>query len=97
MSVVDTNTYDTPPLTGFYSYTDTLKGVYYGPGCVKTAIPKLLKTLGVKKALIVTGKSLHQKVCCEIVTQSNHLSVIFHFLYDCTHIPFAFHYGCESL
>jgi len=48
-------------LTGFYSYTDTLKGVYYGPGSLKTALPKLLSILGAKKALVVTGKSLHEK------------------------------------
>ncbi|PPQ63487.1 hypothetical protein CVT24_005144 [Panaeolus cyanescens] len=48
-------------LHGFYSWTDTLKGVYYGPGSVKTALPKLLATLSVKKALIVTGKSLNTK------------------------------------
>lgn len=52
---------DASPVEGFYSWTDTLKGVYYGPGCVKTALPKLLQVLGVKKALIVTGRSLHEK------------------------------------
>ncbi|KAF9529394.1 alcohol dehydrogenase IV [Crepidotus variabilis] len=61
MSSMDTSVYNTSALSGSYSYTDTLKGVHYGPGCVKTALPKLLKTLGVKKALIVTGKSLAQK------------------------------------
>lgn len=61
MSTLD----ETPPsdsLSGFYGWTDTLKGVYYGPGSVKTALPALLETLGVKKALIVTGRSLHEKV-----------------------------------
>ena len=48
-------------LSGFYGYTDTLKGVFYGPGSVKTALPKLLDILGAKKALIVTGKSLFHK------------------------------------
>lgn len=60
MSTLD----ETPPsdsLSGFYGWTDTLKGVYYGPGSVKTALPALLETLGVKKALIVTGRSLHEK------------------------------------
>ncbi|TFK22557.1 alcohol dehydrogenase IV [Coprinopsis marcescibilis] len=51
----------TDPLHGFYGWTDTLKGVYYGPGSVKTAIPKLLKILKVKKALIVTGRTLNDK------------------------------------
>lgn len=49
-------------LHGYYSWTDTLKGVYYGPGSVNTALPKLLQTLGAKKALVVTGKSLYNKV-----------------------------------
>ncbi|KAG2345605.1 alcohol dehydrogenase IV [Suillus weaverae] len=46
---------------GSYAYTDTLEGVYYGPKCVETALPKLLDTLGAKRALIVTGKSLRDK------------------------------------
>ena len=49
-------------LSGFYAYTETLKGVHYGPGSVKTALPKLLATIGAKKALIVTGKSLYTMV-----------------------------------
>jgi hypothetical protein len=49
-------------ISGFYAYTDTLKGVYYGPKCVETALPKLLDALGGKRALIVTGKSLRDKV-----------------------------------
>ncbi|KAI0779924.1 iron-containing alcohol dehydrogenase [Fomes fomentarius] len=48
-------------LNGSYAYTDTLKGVYYGPGSVKTALPKLLGILGAKKALVVTGRSLFHK------------------------------------
>ncbi|TFK90383.1 alcohol dehydrogenase IV [Polyporus arcularius HHB13444] len=48
-------------LSGSYAYTDTLKGVYYGPGSVKTALPQLLDILGAKKALVVTGKSLFHK------------------------------------
>lgn len=47
---------------GFYAYADTLKGVYYGPKCVETALPKLLDALGAKRALVVTGKSLRDKV-----------------------------------
>ncbi|KAJ3516426.1 hypothetical protein NLJ89_g1125 [Agrocybe chaxingu] len=61
MSSIDTTATAASSLHGFYGWTDTLKGVYYGPGCVNAALPKLLDTLGVKKALIVTGKSLHQK------------------------------------
>ncbi|KAK0461176.1 uncharacterized protein EV420DRAFT_1619642 [Desarmillaria tabescens] len=48
-------------LQGFYGYTDTLSGVFYGPGSVSTALPALLSTLGVRKALIVTTKSLVNK------------------------------------
>lgn len=49
-------------VSGFYSWTDTLKGVYYGPGSVRTALPKLLKLIGGTKVLIVTGNSLCEKV-----------------------------------
>jgi len=48
-------------LSGSYGWTDTLKSVQYGPGCVTTALPKLIQTLGVKKGLIVTGRSLSTK------------------------------------
>ncbi|KAH8104221.1 hypothetical protein DFH11DRAFT_1765457 [Phellopilus nigrolimitatus] len=48
-------------LSGSYAYTDTLKGVYYGPGCVAAALSKLLATLGATMALVVTGRSLHEK------------------------------------
>ncbi|KIM40170.1 hypothetical protein M413DRAFT_446331 [Hebeloma cylindrosporum] len=62
MSSLDAVAHDDPsPLSGFYSWTDTLKGVYYGPGSTTTALPMLLNTLGVKKALIVTGRSLNEK------------------------------------
>ena len=50
-----------PDFAGFYTYSDTLKGIHYGPGSTKTALPKLLDILGAKKALIVTGKSLFHK------------------------------------
>lgn len=48
-------------VAGSYAYIDTLEAVYYGPGCVETALPKLLDTLGAKRALIVTGRSLRDK------------------------------------
>ncbi|KAF9222544.1 alcohol dehydrogenase IV [Gyrodon lividus] len=48
-------------LHGSYAYHDTLKGIYYGPGCVRTALQKLLPILGGSKVLIVTGKSLREK------------------------------------
>ncbi|KZT26790.1 alcohol dehydrogenase IV [Neolentinus lepideus HHB14362 ss-1] len=47
-------------IRGFYSFTE-LKGLYYGPGSLAIALPKLLDSLGRTKALIVTGKSLHDK------------------------------------
>ncbi|KAI0633700.1 iron-containing alcohol dehydrogenase [Trametes polyzona] len=46
---------------GSYAWSDTLRRVYYGPGCVKTSLPKLLTLLGGKKAFVVTGHSLHDK------------------------------------
>lgn len=49
-------------LSGSYGWTDTLKSVQYGPGCAVTALPKLMHTLGVRKGLIVTGRSLYTKV-----------------------------------
>ncbi|KAF8482778.1 iron-containing alcohol dehydrogenase [Russula ochroleuca] len=48
-------------LSGYYAWTQTLQGVYYGPGSVSTALPKLLDTLGASKALVVTGNSLYTK------------------------------------
>ena len=48
-------------LTGSYAYTST-KGIFYGPGCLKEALPKLVASLGGTRALVVTGKSLHTKV-----------------------------------
>jgi alcohol dehydrogenase class IV len=61
MSVLNIAPQDSYDLQGVYSYTD-LKSVYYGPGCVEKALPALLQKLGAKKALIVTGKSLFEKV-----------------------------------
>ncbi|KAH9940441.1 iron-containing alcohol dehydrogenase [Epithele typhae] len=48
-------------LTGSYAYSDSLKGIHFGPGSTATALPKLLDALGAKKALIVTGRSLFTK------------------------------------
>jgi hypothetical protein len=56
-------------LSGYYGWTHTLQGVYYGPGSVSTALPKLLDTLGASKALVVTGNSLYTKVC--LITRSS--------------------------
>ncbi|KAK0458616.1 alcohol dehydrogenase IV [Desarmillaria tabescens] len=54
-------------LQGFYGWPEGLTGVYYGPGSVSTALPKLLSTLGARKALIVTTRSLVGKT--ELVKQ----------------------------
>ena len=52
----------TEAISGFYAYTQTLKGVYYGPGSVKSSLISILEGFGTKKVLIVTGKSLREKV-----------------------------------
>ncbi|PBK80459.1 Dehydroquinate synthase-like protein, partial [Armillaria gallica] len=52
---------------GHYGWPEGLSGVYYGPGSVSTALPKLLSSLGARKALIVTTRSLVGKT--EIVKQ----------------------------
>ena len=46
-------------LFGTYGYSDTLERVYYGPGSIKTALPKLLLDLGVrmKKMRLVSLKN----------------------------------------
>ena len=54
---------NTTELSGYYAWTRTLEGVYYGPGSVTTALPKLLSDLEASKALVVTGNSLYTKVC----------------------------------
>lgn len=62
MSAMDIDEHSSTDLQGRYAWTNTLRGIYYGPGSIKTALPKLLTELGITKALIVTGKSLHDKV-----------------------------------
>lgn len=52
---------NTTELSGYYAWTHTLAGLYYGPGSVSTALPKLLSDLGASKALVVTGNSLYTK------------------------------------
>ncbi|KAK7056501.1 hypothetical protein VNI00_003057 [Paramarasmius palmivorus] len=61
MSGLDLSNYQSTNLQGAYSWTDTLRAIYYGPGSVETALPKLLATLNATKALVVTGKSLYTK------------------------------------
>ena len=62
MSTLDTTVYESSTLQGSYAWTDTLKGIEYGPGSLEAALPKFLGVLGAKKALIVTSKSLVHKV-----------------------------------
>ena len=52
----------TEAISGFYAYTQTLKGVYYGPGSVRNSLISVLEGFGTKKVLVVTGKSLREKV-----------------------------------
>ncbi|TFK54277.1 alcohol dehydrogenase IV [Heliocybe sulcata] len=60
MSATHLNQSDSTNIRGYYSFTE-LKGLYYGPGSLATALPKFLDSLGGKKALIITGKSLYTK------------------------------------
>ncbi|KIY50306.1 Dehydroquinate synthase-like protein [Fistulina hepatica ATCC 64428] len=64
--------------SGFYAWSDTLCGVYYGPGCVQTALPELLEKVSAKKALIVTGKSLFEKTVEDILNRVNASGGVFH-------------------
>lgn len=52
---------ESPSLNGYYAWTNTLKGIYYGPGSVKSGLPKLLSTLKASRALVVTGRTLYEK------------------------------------
>ncbi|KAF5393497.1 hypothetical protein D9757_000653 [Collybiopsis confluens] len=62
MSIVDYSVeHPSTELQGFYGWTDTLRGIQYGPGSVSTALPKFLKLLGASKAMVLTGKSLYEK------------------------------------
>ncbi|KAK0474841.1 alcohol dehydrogenase IV [Armillaria novae-zelandiae] len=54
-------------IQGHYGWPEGLSGVYYGPGSVSTALPKLLSSFGARKTLIVTTRSLVGKT--EIVKQ----------------------------
>lgn len=61
-TIPDRHTMSTPAISGFYAYTQTLEGVYYGPGSVKNSLIPVLEGFGTKRALIVTGRSLREKV-----------------------------------
>ncbi|KAM6502209.1 alcohol dehydrogenase IV [Amanita muscaria] len=60
MSTLELPEEQSSSIHGYYSYSG-LKAIYYGPGSMKSSLPKLLDTLKVTKALVVTGKSLHEK------------------------------------
>jgi hypothetical protein len=66
---------NTTELSGYYAWTHTLAGLYYGPGSVSTALPKLLSDLGASKALVVTGNSLYTKVCLTPLILSGSLTM----------------------
>ena len=82
-------------LSGYYSWTQTLQGVYYGPGSLSTALPKLLDTLGASKALVVTGNSLYTKVRLT----NNPLRIFHHpdlsFLFFSS-LPFHYYYHTDG-
>lgn len=61
-TILPTATMSASAISGFYAYTQTLKGVYYGPGSVKDSLIPVLEGFGSKKVLIITGKSLREKV-----------------------------------
>ncbi|TFY64695.1 hypothetical protein EVG20_g5863 [Dentipellis fragilis] len=62
MSTLLADKHESTNLQGFYSWVEPIKGIYYGPGSITTALPKLRAAIGGKKALIVTGHSLYHKV-----------------------------------
>lgn len=62
MSTLSHDEHPSTALHGFYGWTDSLKGIYYGPGSLESSLPKLRSAIGGTKALIVTGKSLYNKV-----------------------------------
>lgn len=62
MSTLDRTGSSSSNLHGSYAWPQSLQGIHFGPGSIKTALPKLLAKFGAKKALVVTGRSLHEKV-----------------------------------
>ncbi|KAF7313382.1 ATP-dependent DNA helicase PIF1 [Mycena chlorophos] len=45
-------------LQGSYGWIDTVKSIAYGPGVLKTALPQQMQLLGVRKALVISGRSV---------------------------------------
>ncbi|KAF9451931.1 iron-containing alcohol dehydrogenase [Macrolepiota fuliginosa MF-IS2] len=58
MSIIDRDNHASTAYHGQYSWQHNLQGLFYGPGCIKTALPELLDTLGIKKAMVLTSKSV---------------------------------------
>ena len=65
-----------PDLYGSYSWSNASKGLYYGPGCMESALSKLIGDIGASKALIVTGRSLKEKVCSGLFSVRSSLNEI---------------------
>lgn len=61
MSIIDRESFPSTTYQGHYSWHPNIQGISYGPGCVKTALPELLDTLGIKKAMVLTSKSVLTK------------------------------------
>lgn len=62
MSIIDRETLPSTTYQGHYSWHQRLQGLFYGPGCVKTALPELLETLQIKRAMVLTSRSVLFKV-----------------------------------
>ncbi|CDO75522.1 hypothetical protein BN946_scf184871.g3 [Trametes cinnabarina] len=59
-----------------YSWTEPLRGIFYGPGSIRTALPKLLAILGAKKALVVTTALSMTR--CNILKERNAYGATFY-------------------
>ena len=62
MSIISRDTHPSTTYQGHYSWHLNLQGIFYGPGCIKTALPQLLDDLGIKRAMLLTSKSVLNKV-----------------------------------
>jgi hypothetical protein len=75
MSTIDRSTTTSTTFQGHYAWHQNLQGIFYGPGCVNTALPGLLETLGLKRAMVLTSKSVLTKVQLLCLIQSYALPV----------------------
>jgi len=62
MSIINCDTHPSTTYQGHYGWHLNLQGVYYGPGCTKTVLPQLLDDLGIKRVMLLTSKSVLNKV-----------------------------------